>query len=163
MSNPTVHDIAAYILARFDRPISTMKLQKLVYLAQGWHLGMLNTPLFDEDFEAWARGPVSRDLFRHHRTEYSVSAWEHGSPSELSERQRIVVDAVVKNYGGLSGVELSELTHLQGTPWSDTRAEQRVSDGAVSTATIKKDAIQRHFATLLGADVAVPTTKAERN
>jgi uncharacterized phage-associated protein len=43
-----VHDVAAYILEKVGEPISTMKLQKLVYYSQAWHLAWDEEPLFFE-------------------------------------------------------------------------------------------------------------------
>ena len=51
----TVHDAAAYILAEQDK-MSTMKLQKLLYYCQAWHLVWEEEPLFDAEFQAWANG-----------------------------------------------------------------------------------------------------------
>ena len=53
----TVFDAAKFILERKGQ-MSTMKLQKLCYYAQVWSLVWDDYPLFDEDFEAWANGPV---------------------------------------------------------------------------------------------------------
>jgi uncharacterized phage-associated protein len=40
-----------------------MKLQKLLYYAQGFAMVILGKPLFDEDFEAWDYGPVLRAVY----------------------------------------------------------------------------------------------------
>jgi hypothetical protein len=51
------NDIARYFLAQIDEEagdlISNMKLQKLVYYAQGVSLALHNRPLFPESLEAW--------------------------------------------------------------------------------------------------------------
>ncbi len=52
-----VQDVARYILEKRGR-MSAMKLQKLVYYSQGWHLVFDGEPLFAERIEAWANGPV---------------------------------------------------------------------------------------------------------
>lgn len=127
-----------------------MKLQKLCYMAQGWNLALAGDALFAEDFEAWKRGPVSRDLYRNHRREFSVSRWPAGNPDRLTERDRVVVDGMLRNYGALSGVELSELTHQEGTPWSETRIRAGVREGESSTEVISKSEIKAHFQLKLG-------------
>jgi uncharacterized phage-associated protein len=58
----SVFDVAAYILAE-QGPVTHMKLQKLVYYCQGWHLAWDEKPLFDEPIEAWANGPVCPALY----------------------------------------------------------------------------------------------------
>jgi uncharacterized phage-associated protein len=56
-------DIANKILAKAsssdsEELISNMKLQKLLYYQQGFHLAYFGTPLFDEEIETWMYGPV---------------------------------------------------------------------------------------------------------
>ena len=58
----SAHDVAAYIL-RKQGPLSAMKLQKLVYYAQAWSTVWDDQPLFSEAVEAWANGPVVRELY----------------------------------------------------------------------------------------------------
>ena len=48
-----------------------LKLQKLVYYAQAWHLALRDVPLFEEDFEAWVHGPVIPALYQ----EYKKFGW----------------------------------------------------------------------------------------
>lgn len=43
--------------------IDQTKLQKLLFYSHAWHLAMFNKPLFEEDFEAWPWGPVSKDIY----------------------------------------------------------------------------------------------------
>ena len=42
--------------------ITQMKLQKLVYIAHGWMLGLSGKPLVNQEPEAWERGPVFPQL-----------------------------------------------------------------------------------------------------
>lgn len=82
---PSVIDVAEYILERhaanaraagyrgdMHEKMSTMKLQRLVYFAQGWNLAFVGTPLFDEKIEAWASGPVVRELWELHKDELMI-------------------------------------------------------------------------------------------
>jgi uncharacterized phage-associated protein len=43
--------------------LTHLKIQKLLYYAQGWFLGNYETPLFDDDIEAWRHGPVIRSIY----------------------------------------------------------------------------------------------------
>lgn len=145
----TVYDVAAYILGKSDSGMSTMKLQKLTYFAQGWSLAILHRPIFNEDFEAWARGPVSRPLYWQHRGLFSVSSLSVGDANELEHAERVLVDAVLKNYGGMSGVDLSELSHAPGGPWETTRQAHAIDGDGWCDATIPKDAMKAYFARFL--------------
>ena len=58
--------VANYFLELGDwdgESISPMKIQKLVYYAHGWHLGVTDEPLIDEQIECWPYGPVVDSLF----------------------------------------------------------------------------------------------------
>ncbi len=116
-----VQDVAAYILQR-QGSMSAMKLQKLVYYSQAWHLVWAEEPLFDAPIEAWANGPVVRDIFQQHRGRFTLTApWAKGDPHQLSKAEQGTIDAVLDTYGELSGRTLSQLTHDED-PWRAARA-----------------------------------------
>jgi len=115
----SAHDVTAYILAR-QGPLTAMKLQKLVYYAQAWSLCWDEAPLFDEEIQAWANGPVVPELFREHEGIYTIQDWPKGDPSRLSPQQAETVDAVLDYYGDQSSQWLSDLTHSEA-PWNAAR------------------------------------------
>ncbi|MCC3292134.1 Panacea domain-containing protein [Arthrobacter sp. zg-Y1110] len=145
----TIHDVAAYIVQHFRSDITPMKLQKLTFFSQGWSLALLDEPLFNEKFQAWVNGPVSYELFDLHRGQWAIDSWDHGNPNNLTPQQKIVVDAALRNYGALSGRELSELTHQPGTPWSETRYEEGVGPNQRSTASITDELMKSYFQSIL--------------
>ena len=100
--------------------MSTMKLQKLVYYCQAWSLVWDEQPLFAEQIQAWANGPVIPDLFEAHKGHFSVSDWPLGNIENLSANQIESIDAVLNHYGDKSGQYLSDLTHLE-RPWKCAR------------------------------------------
>lgn len=111
-----IFDTAKYILERSGE-MSTMKLQKLCYYAQVWSLVWDDMPLFQEDFQAWANGPVCPELFYKTQGKYSVIASdETGGEGDLSENQRDTVERVLKHYGEHDAQWLSQLTHMED-PW----------------------------------------------
>ena len=114
-----VFDVAAYILQKMGT-MTTMKLQKLVYYSQAWSLVWDEAPLFEEAIEAWANGPVVRELFDYHRGMYEISAMPIGNPRLLNEEQQETVDVVLEYYGNKSAQWLIELTHIED-PWVQAR------------------------------------------
>lgn len=146
----SVHDVAAYILVRHGA-MSAMKLQKLCYYSQAWSLVWDQAELFPEDFEAWANGPVARELYNVHRGQFSVSTWPQGDPSALTGEQRETVDAVLDAYGKHTAQQLSELTH-QELPWRDARGG--LPEMVRSDAVITKESMQDFYASLITRDDA---------
>lgn len=137
---PTVHDVASYILSR--RAMTAMKMQKLVYYSQAWHLAREGEPLFSEPIEAWVNGPVVRELYDAHRGQFSLSRWPLGDSHSLSAAQRALVDEVLETYGGRSAAWLSQLTHSED-PWQQARGE--LPDNARSSAIVDLDAMRRFY------------------
>ena len=114
-----VFDVAAYILGKMES-MTTMKLQKLVYYCQAWSLVWDEKPLFEEAIEAWANGPVVRDLFDYHRGMYEISSILLGNPRLLNQEQQDTVDAVLEYYGDKPAQWLIDLTHMED-PWRQAR------------------------------------------
>ncbi|MDE6614560.1 MAG: DUF4065 domain-containing protein [Clostridia bacterium] len=115
-----VFDVATYILEKRGS-LSTMKLQKLCYYAQAWSLVWDDAPLFNEDFQAWANGPVCKELFQRTQGAFSVTAKdEKGDASKLSKTQKKTIDAVLDYYAVHDAQWLSRLTHLED-PWKNAR------------------------------------------
>ncbi|MCP4657475.1 MAG: SocA family protein [bacterium] len=115
----SVHDVAAYILKQSGL-MTAMKLQKLVYYSQAWALVWDEKPVFSEEIQAWANGPVVPDLYDRHRGRFEVDAWSSGDPEILEDWQRETVNAVLDFYGPKSSQWLSNLTHRED-PWRDAR------------------------------------------
>lgn len=138
-----VYDVAKYILSKTDR-ISTWKLQKLCYYSQAWTIAWDGAPLFNEEFEAWANGPVCRELFNCHKGKFSVgtSDLSKGNISNLTPEQKDNIDIVIRDYGGMSPYELRELTHSE-TPWINARAG--LPEGVPSDNVISKGDMSDYY------------------
>jgi len=115
----TVFDIASYILAK-QGPMTTMKLQKLVYYAQAWSLVWDEKRLFANKIEAWANGPVVPSLYRLHKGLFRVRRFSLGDGRKIRNSAKETIDAVLAYYGGRSSQWLSNLTHSE-KPWKDAR------------------------------------------
>jgi uncharacterized phage-associated protein len=141
----SANDIATYILER-QGPMSAMKLQKLVYYAQAWHLVWADAPLFPERIEAWANGPVVPDLYRQHRGQFQVSEWKTGDSSRLDDQQGEAVDSVLNFYGPKDAFWLSELTHSE-QPWIEAR--DGLAPGVRSSREISTAAMAEYYGSLV--------------
>lgn len=141
----TVFDLADYILAH-QGPMSAMKLQKLVYYSQAWSLVWDDGELFPDEIEAWANGPVVRQLYDRHRGLFRLDpGFFDGDPSALTQEQQETVDVVLAFYGDKDAQWLSDLTHIEA-PWRDARSN--LPEGARSARTITKAALAEYYGSL---------------
>ena len=137
--------VAKYILET-SGTMSSMKLQKLVYYSQAWSLVWDEAPLFEENFEAWAGGPILPALFQRHKGRFEIDAKLFAEiETSLTARQKQITDNVVSFYSKHTAQQLSDLTHSE-TPWKDARGE--TPSGARSQAVITQSAMHEYYSGL---------------
>lgn len=140
----SVFDVAQYILERLG-PMTTMKLQKLVYYCQAWHIAWTDDVIFKSRIEAWADGPVVPELFNKHRGAFRISGISGAKSANLSRKEKDTIDKVMKFYGDKSPQWLIDLTHQEG-PWREARAG--VPDRVGSSRVITPESMGRYYSSL---------------
>src|SRR5574343_175151 len=130
----TIYDIAKYI-TETQGEMSAMKLQKLMYYAQAWHMVWEEEPLFADNFQAWANGPVLPAIYDKHIGQFKVdkSFFKEGDSAKLTEPEKENIGKVLGFYGDKTAQWLSKLSH-QEEPWLNARGDTPV--GAYSNAVI---------------------------
>jgi uncharacterized phage-associated protein len=140
-------DVAAALIeeVRSQRKenLSNLKLQKLLYYAQGWHLAFYDgAPLFEDAIEAWIHGPVVPSIYRR----FKVFTWkpitDQFEPIDLSFDTQQHLEGIVQAYGHLSPEELEIRTHDED-PWKDAR--NGIPSEMASNAVITEDAMREFF------------------
>lgn len=119
----TAADVAKHLihLAGADpegEPMTAMRLHKLLYYCQGWHLAWYGRPLFADRIEAWKYGPVVPAVYDLPWGKGKEPITDPGSPANLSRRERAVVDQVWGHYCRFSACGLRDKTHDE-PPWKD--------------------------------------------
>jgi uncharacterized phage-associated protein len=128
---PNVFDVAKYILDTVGGDVSIMKLQKLCYYCQAWHLVWAGQPMFPENFEHWDNGPVCPELFEKHQGDFWINSGELGGNADsLSDGDRRTVNFIVARYGMYDGAQLSELSHLED-PWKNTARNETITNDSI--------------------------------
>jgi len=118
-------DIADYFLNKAkseNTGIDPMKLLKLTYISQGYNLGFYDKPLFNNQIQAWKYGTVIPDLYHvikrfgsGYVDEEIVGLYKE---EDVKGSQKELLDLIWNSYGKLTGLQLSDLTHKENTPWS---------------------------------------------
>jgi uncharacterized phage-associated protein len=148
--------VANYFLDKASqeaRALTPMQLIKLVYIAHGWHLGYFGQPLINEQIQAWKYGPVVESLYQRLK-HYGSGAvrepvrdgpfrWSVPSPEQITGSTAELLDSVWKHYAQFSGVQLSAMTHLAGTPWYQAWHEQ--GGRSQSFALVNDEIIKRYY------------------
>jgi uncharacterized phage-associated protein len=136
-------DVAKYLVYLAvceDEPdfLSHLRLQKLLYYVQGWSLGIRNKTMFDDRIEAWAHGPVVRNIY-YVFADYGykpVLLEDVGAAENLTEEDMGFIQSVWSSYKQFSASSLREMTH-KDAPWRDARGDCGPSDRCENEITIK--------------------------
>jgi uncharacterized phage-associated protein len=122
---PNAQFVADYFLANVDAEsgdnISNLKLQKLLYYAQGFHLAMQGESLFPESLVAWKHGPVVRPIWRKYKAcgFNAIARPENYQADDYAPEIRELLDAVYATYGQFTPKRLEQMTHKE-PPWQKT-------------------------------------------
>lgn len=102
------------------RSFSNLQIQKLLYLAQMFHLGEYGTPMFDDDFEAWKLGPVIPSIYRRAKIYGSKPVAKLFSDMKLPEGStgRAMLERVLKELPDKSPWKLVAITHWDKGAWA---------------------------------------------
>ncbi|CAC9950884.1 hypothetical protein [uncultured Gammaproteobacteria bacterium] len=93
----------------------------MVYIAHGFNLALRGIKLYYEDTRAWDFGPVVPELYEELRKYGSNNVKDKiatSSDEDLDDDSLEIVKAVYDHYKEYSGMQLSDLTHQDNTPWS---------------------------------------------
>ena len=138
-----------------EQKITHLQVQKLIYYAHAWMLGIFHEPLIEDEVEVWRYGPVVPSVY------YCLSH-NRGAPikqpipmHELDEEDYtkladLLMDKVYEKYGQCTGMELSALTHAPGTPW-DTANKKRQQ-------YIPNESIEQYYSKLIKRNRAARNT-----
>jgi uncharacterized phage-associated protein len=137
----TVADLILARAAQRGQRLSNLKLQKLLYYAQGYHLAATGEPLFDTPVRAWDHGPVVPEVWHLHRTDIG---WLTIDPMPavpaVADAFDATVGLVLDEFLGFSAEELRAMSHDEA-PWRVTRQ----SNGGVASPIIPVELIGGYF------------------
>lgn len=141
-------DVANYVikyLKKRGKSVNHLKLQKLLYYIEAWHLVFFDSPIFSEDIKAWQHGPVLESVW-HHFKRYSILYNEleacEECESDLSDEQKDLINDVLDEYGDKTGYYLENLTHEE-KPWQKAWAS--------ANKTLDKELMKTYYGARLDA------------
>jgi len=119
-------NVAKYFLSKTletDENITNLKLQKLLYYAQGYHLALFDDELFQEEIVAWTHGPVCPKIY-HEFKKYGSNIIPYTNIEDFSENftseQLDFLDEVYNVFGQFSAWKLRDMTHEE-SPWINNK------------------------------------------
>jgi uncharacterized phage-associated protein len=133
-------ELSKYIVCKMKErgeEINHLKLQKLLYYVQAWHVTFTDKPIIKEEFEAWLHGPVVRKVWDYYK-KYSVMIKPLKCEKynlNLTKEQEEIIEDVLNEYGDKTGYYLECLTHEE-KPWREAR--KRGENSIISCESMKE-------------------------
>jgi uncharacterized phage-associated protein len=118
--------------------LTNLKVQKLLYYAQGHYLARYGKPLFSNKIEAWAHGPVVPAIYAEMKYSKSLKPSPDYDWSVIDRDTTEFLAGIWDAYGQFSAWKLRNMSHATA-PWRD-----RFTPDEKHTV-IPTDAIKRYF------------------
>lgn len=100
--------------------ITNLKLQKLLYYAQGCYLALTDNPLFKEDILAWEHGPVVNEVYQKYKINGARGIqYDEKFCENIDEQTQNILKQVYEVFGSYSAWALRNKTR-QEAPWQNT-------------------------------------------
>lgn len=103
-----------------DEDMTNLRLNKLMYFAQGWSLALLGKPLFNDPIEAWKYGPVVPEIYHKYKIYGNRPITQIDSDysfSNIAEDEADLLLDVAREYSVYSSPTLVHMSHMQDGPW----------------------------------------------
>lgn len=112
--------------------ISNLKLQKLLYYAQGSFLALTGRPIFDDKILAWQHGPVVESVYYEYKSNGSngIVFEDDFDDKEFSEEENKILSEVYNVFGQYSASKLRNMTHKE-TPWLQTPLSEEIPQDVI--------------------------------
>ncbi len=137
-------DVARYFLhlsSLNNIKVTPLKLQKLVYFAQAWHLAIKEKELFKDKIEAWTHGPVVPSLYQEYKSYGfgTITPLHDIDSDKYKDEEEETFNLVWELYGEMDGKALENITHSED-PWIKAREGLSLNDPSnneITTVSLK--------------------------
>lgn len=120
-----INRAACDVGAKGGEYLTHLKLQKLLYYAQGCYLAVEGRPLFNDKIYCWTHGPVVFNVY-HEFKQYGDKIIDEVSPINIDDHTGSILEQVYDIFGAYSALKLREMTHNEA-PWKNTEKDKEIS------------------------------------
>lgn len=140
-------DLAKYIVSKCyneHKPVSNLKLQKMLYFLYGWYYAKFNKNLFEDNFVAWKLGPVVQEVYFEYSKYIANPICEnYNIQLDLNKQEIGFIDESIESLKDKSARDLVNKSH-ETIPWKTT-----FDNGAGKGNIISKRKIQSYFSEVI--------------
>lgn len=116
-----------YIMGDAFDDLTNMKINKLLYFAQGYYLKKYGVPMFPNTIEAWEHGPVIPEVYFAYRSngDRGIRGYDEAALAQVTPEAEGILYGVAREYGRYTAGALRSMTHVIGSPWDQVYEANR--------------------------------------
>lgn len=118
-------DVANYIIGytnSMEKPVTNLKLQKMLYFIQGFSYSKRDEAFISDDFEAWRYGPVVRDVYIEFSRYGSLLITDFYNSNyqniNFEKKDKEFLDDMIQSLNNYSTSKLVSASHAKDSPWA---------------------------------------------
>lgn len=115
-------NISKYVINKcidYGKPISNLKLQKILYYIQAEFLVRLDNPIFLAEIEAWRHGPVVPESYYEFNSHIANNITNKINDCKMIKPEEMnIINNVIRKKMEFSAWKLVEMTHNED-PWKN--------------------------------------------
>ena len=121
--------------------LTNMKLNKLLYYAQGHYLRKNGQALFDDAIEAWLHGPVVRSVYNTYKkySDKPNTTYDAAAAEKLDNGTKAFLVDIARRYGRYTASTLRNMTHKPKSPWSEVNEGEEISTNRIRDYFLKNE------------------------
>ena len=144
----SVYDVAEFFVSlanqEMEGEITSLKLNILLFFAQGHYLAKTGKLLFNNLIEAWIYGPVVPPIYEKYKEfkDRPIKTEVKDTADLFTDEESDVLFAVAREYGKYTAAHLVNETHKLGSPWSQTKRNAVIDNKKISEYFSKHEKIE---------------------
>lgn len=133
-----------YIMSDAFDDLTNMKINKLLFYAQGHHISKYNRPMFEDKIEAWNHGPVVPSVYLAYKKygDNPIHTYDENAVHDIPEESEEILYGVARKYGKYTASALRNMTHVIGSPWDNVYNPQNIH------TEITQDSMKSYFSNI---------------
>ena len=136
MSKYKASDVAnflIYLTSTFCDDMTNMKLNKLLYYAQGHYLQKYGEPLFSDKIYAWEHGPVVKNVYTIYSNYKSdpICQYDAKAIDVITNADKVFLLNIAREYCRYTASALRSMTHTPKSPWDQTQKDAEIKTNLI--------------------------------
>ena len=124
-----IANFLVYLMTGSCDDLTNLKLNKILYYAQGHYLQKFGKPLFADIIEAWPHGPVVKSVYTVYKnhSDKPITSYDLTRIPLIEDDVKSFLVDIARKYGRFTASTLRNMTHKPKSPWSEVQEGDEIT------------------------------------